>query len=378
MRAGGTLPLVDVDGGGIDLDTEDRAKSVGDDAPPSDPGRKKSGPRDWRWVVGGVGRGLIAAGVLILLFVAYQLWGTGIQEARSQNQLENEFNDIIATAPAPTTVAPTTTRAAPTSAAVATAPTTTVAATTVPPPDVKEGDPLARIEIPKIGVDKIVVAGVALSDLRKGPGHYPNTPLPGQLGNAAIAGHRTTYGAPFFRVDELAAGDEIIVTTVQGTFRYLVTEIKIVKPTDFSVLDPTPDATLTLTSCNPRYSSRQRIVVKARLDTTKSDDPLPAAVTTVQLPADTGSAASPAEEESADNPLVASVSDSFSAGWFSDSAAWFPTILWGFIVAAVAFGFWMLGRHWKRWAAYLLAVIPFLFVLYFFYENVARLLPPNI
>ena len=140
------------------------------------------------------------------------------------------------------------------------------------------------------------MAGVALSDLRKGPGHYPNTPLPGQLGNAAIAGHRTTYGAPFFRVDELAAGDEIIVTTVQGTFRYLVTEIKIVKPTDFSVLDPSPDATLTLTSCNPRYSSRQRIVVKARLDTTKSDDPLPAAVTTVQLPADTSSAASAAEE----------------------------------------------------------------------------------
>ena len=374
MRAGGTLPFVDVDGGGIDLDTEDRAEPAGDGAPPSDTGTKRAKPHDWRWVVGGVGRGLIAAGVLILLFVVYQLWGTGIQEARSQDRLENEFNDIIASAPAPSTTAPTTTRAASTSAAVATSPTTTVAATTVPPPDVKEGDPLARIEIPKIGVDKIVVAGVALSDLRKGPGHYPNTPLPGQLGNAAIAGHRTTYGAPFFRVDELAAGDEIVVTTVQGTFRYLVTEIKVVKPTDFSVLDPTPDATLTLTSCNPRYSSRQRIVVKAKLDETKSDDPLPAAVTTVQLPADNGSGV----EQSADNPLVSSVSDSFSAGWFSDSGAWFPTILWAAIVGLVAFGFWMLGRHWKRWAAYLLAVIPILFVLYFFYENVARLLPPNI
>ena len=374
MRAGGTLPFVDVDGGGIDLDTEDRAEPAGDGAPPSETGTKRAKPHDWRWVVGGVGRGLIAAGVLILLFVVYQLWGTGIQEARSQDRLENEFNDIIASAPAPSTTAPTTTRAASTSAAVATSPTTTVAATTVPPPDVKEGDPLARIEIPKIGVDKIVVAGVALSDLRKGPGHYPNTPVPGQLGNAAIAGHRTTYGAPFFRVDELAAGDEIVVTTVQGTFRYLVTEIKIVKPTDFSVLDPTPDATLTLTSCNPRYSSRQRIVVKAKLDETKSDDPLPAAVTTVQLPADNGSGV----EQSADNPLVSSVSDSFSAGWFSDSGAWFPTILWAAIVGLVAFGFWMLGRHWKRWAAYLLAVIPILFVLYFFYENVARLLPPNI
>ena len=102
-------------------------------------------------------------------------------------------------------------------------------------------------------------------------------------------------------------------------------------------------------------------------------------MTTVQLPADTGSAASPRGARRARTTRsCASVSDSFSAGWFSDSAAWFPTILWGFIVAAVAFGFWMLGRHWKRWAAYLLAVIPFLFVLYFFYENVARLLPPNI
>ena len=82
--------------------------------------------------------------------------------------------------------------------------TTTLPLSAAPPEKVKEGDPLARIEIPKIGVDKIVVAGVALSDLRKGPGHYPNSALPGQIGNAAIAGHRTTYGAPFFRVDELA------------------------------------------------------------------------------------------------------------------------------------------------------------------------------
>jgi sortase A len=365
---------VDVDGGGIDLDTEDRAESAGDGAPPTETGAKTSSPHDWRWAVGGVGRGLIAAGVLILLFVVYQLWGTGIQEARSQNKLENEFNDIIATAPAPTTVPTTVTTTGATAPATTVPTTTTLPLSSTPPAQVKQGDPLARIEIPKIGVDKIVVAGVSLSDLRKGPGLYPFSALPGQIGNAAIAGHRTTYGAPFFRVDELAAGDEIILTTVSGTFRYLVTEIKVVKPTDFSVLDPTPDATLTLTSCNPRYSSRQRIVVKAKLDETKSDDPLPAAVTTVQIPADNGGGI----EQSADNPLVSSIGDSFSAGWFSDSGAWFPTIVWGAIVAAVAFGFWMLGRRWKRWAAYLLAVIPFLFVLYFFFENVARLLPPNI
>ena len=205
---------------------------------------------------------------------------------------------------------------------------------TVPPPNVKEGDPLARIEIPKIGVDKIVVAGVELSDLRKGPGHYPNTALPGQIGNAAIAGHRTTYGAPFFRVDELAVGDEIIVTTVQGTFRYLVTETKIVKPTDFSVLDPTPDATLTLTSCNPRYSSRQRIVVKAKLDTTKSPDPLPAAVS------DRAGSGRHQRRLRAGRRQRCGVEPrhSFSAGWFSDSGAWFPTILWGALAALIVSG----------------------------------------
>jgi sortase A len=379
---------VDVDGGGIDLETaEPAADSTGDGAPPEAPTAKKAIAHDWRWVVGGVGRVLIVLGLLVLGFVVYQLWGTGIQEARAQNKLEAQFNDIIATTPAPTTV-PTTVTTVAASTPVATVPTTTTLPLSAAPPEkVKEGDPLARIEIPKIGVDKIVVAGVALSDLRKGPGHYPNTALPGQIGNAAIAGHRTTYGAPFFRVDELTAGDEIIVTTVQGTFRYLVTETKIVKPTDFTVLDPTPDATLTLTSCNPRYSSRQRIVVRAKLDTTASPAPLPAPVTTAApaapdstLPGDDtigGTETVGGGDQAADTALVSGL-DSFSAGWFSDSAAWFPTIVWAALAGFIVTGFWFLGRHWKRWAAYLLAVIPFLFVLYFFYENVARLLPPNI
>jgi len=380
---------VDVDGGGIDLDTKDTPQPEGDATPRDEPPKKPATPRDWRWAVGGFGRGLIALGVLILLFVVYQLWGTGIQEARSQNKLEDQFNDIIATAPAPSTVPTTVPTTAPSSVAGSTTlPTTTLLLPATPPAKVKEGDPLARIEIPKIGVDKIVVSGVALSDLRKGPGLYPFSALPGQVGNAAIAGHRTTYGAPFFRVDELTPGDEIVLTTVQGRYRYLVTEIKVVKPTDFSVLDPTPDATLTLTSCNPRYSSRQRIVVKARLDTSASPAPLPAATTSVPpasagstLPGDDivgGNETVGGGEQSADNALVSGVGDSFGAGWFSDSSAWLPTILWGVAVALVAFGFWMLGRRWKRWPAYLLAVVPFLFLLYFFYENVARLLPPNI
>ena len=122
---------------------------------------------------------------------------------------------------------------------------------------------MARIRIPDIGVDKIVVEGVQVSDLKRGPGHYPDTPLPGQPGNAAIAGHRTTYGAPFNRLDELEPGDEILVTTAQGAFRYEVQRQLIVSPDQVEVLDDFGDDRLTLTACHPKYSARQRIVVVA-------------------------------------------------------------------------------------------------------------------
>ena len=138
------------------------------------------------------------------------------------------------------------------------------------------GEALGRITIPAIDVHEIVVVGVGTEDLRKGPGHYGSTPLPGQPGNAAIAGHRTTYGAPFGRIDELAPGDRIIVETLQGTFVYRVVQNsadltgraighRIVSPKAVEVLDDYGDNRLTLTSCHPRYSSKQRIVVQATL-----------------------------------------------------------------------------------------------------------------
>ena len=137
------------------------------------------------------------------------------------------------------------------------------------------GEAIARIVIPSIDVDEVVVAGVDVEDLRKGPGHYGTTPLPGQPGNAAIAGHRTTYGAPFGGIAELAPGDEIIVETLQGTFVYRVLAGSriagrslghhIVAPTALEVLDDHGDNRLTLTSCHPKYSSRQRIIVHATL-----------------------------------------------------------------------------------------------------------------
>ncbi len=134
----------------------------------------------------------------------------------------------------------------------------------------KEGDPLTRIEIPAIGLDTIVVQGTSPSALRAGAGHYPQTPLPGQRGNVAIAGHRTTYGRPFNRINELKTGDPIILTTPVGRYTYVVSRPPwITNPYDWTVIAKTPDPELTLTACHPKGSANQRIIIRAKL--TKSE-----------------------------------------------------------------------------------------------------------
>jgi len=129
-----------------------------------------------------------------------------------------------------------------------------------------EGDALTRIVIPAIKVDTVVVEGTGASALRAGAGHYPNTPLPGEEGNVAIAGHRTTYGKPFANLDHLAVGDQIVLDTPIGRHVYKVTRPPfVVSNTDFSVISQTPGHTLTLTTCHPKGSASQRLVVKAEM-----------------------------------------------------------------------------------------------------------------
>lgn len=133
---------------------------------------------------------------------------------------------------------------------------------------VKTGDPLTRLEIPKLDVDVIVVEGTTASALRAGAGHYPKTPLPGEKGNVAIAGHRTTYGRPFNRIDELTAGDRVILTTPVGRHVYEITRRPwVVDDQDWSVINDYPDkgSFLTLTSCHPEGSAEYRIVARAQL-----------------------------------------------------------------------------------------------------------------
>jgi len=129
----------------------------------------------------------------------------------------------------------------------------------------KLGDGIAKIEIPKIGVDRVVVEGTAVEDLKKGPGHYLGSAFPGHSGNVVISGHRTTYGAPFYRLDELASGDEIVLRDGAGTYKYSVIERKIVSPTDLSVTVPSTEAHLTLTTCHPRFSAASRLIIVAAL-----------------------------------------------------------------------------------------------------------------
>ncbi len=110
-----------------------------------------------------------------------------------------------------------------------------------------------------------VVEGVELRNLKNGAGHMPHTPLPGMPGNSVISGHRTTYGAPFHEVGDLVPGDVIEVDTAIGTHTYEVREVVVVQPTDLWVTEPREGAWLTLTTCHPKFSARQRLIVFAEL-----------------------------------------------------------------------------------------------------------------
>ena len=211
-----------------------------------------------RRAIAAFGRTLVTLGLLILLFVAFQLWGTGIFTARAQDDMRAEFEHQLDRQHHRRR--PSTTRD---HAPVDDRPRTSTDAAGRPG---AAGDWIGTIKIPKIGVDKIFVEGTGRDDLKKGPGHYPGTPLPGQVGNAAIAGHRTTYGQPFFDLDKLEPGDEIVTTSVVGDLhvRRHRQAHRAARATRTSSTTP-PDAQLTLTTCNPKFSARERLVIKAEL-----------------------------------------------------------------------------------------------------------------
>jgi sortase A len=305
---------------------------------------------------------LVFAGLLILLFVAYQLWGTGIFTARAQSNLKRQFatelrdNPIVASTTSTAPRGPTTTGG--TATTTAPVPSTTAKVE----PVIHEGDPVGRIRIPKIGVDLIFVQGTARDDLAKGPGHYPASPMPGQLGNAAIAGHRTTHGKPFYNLNELTAGDDILVDTVYGHYTYRVYQQLVVPPTDVAVVGPTRDAELTLTTCNPRYSARERMVIHAQL-VVKRSSPARATVPVI--------VASPTGKQG--TTIQSSLQQSLSG----DPSSRTPALLWGALTLLVGLVWWWLYRRWRHPLTWLIGIAPFLAVLFACYVYLERLLPAN-
>jgi sortase A len=204
-----------------------------------------------RAVVGVLGELLITAGLVLVLFALYTLFWTGIETAGAQDELEQEFAALDRPRPAAN-----------------------------PPADedvddALPGDAYARMRIPRLGEDWewIVVQGVDVLDLRRGPGHYLDTADPGEIGNFAVAGHRATYGEPFAYLDQVQIGDEILVDYRTGQYRYVVTETFLTTPYDGDVLAPVPsqpeaeptEAVITLTTCHPRFSGAQRLIVQGLL-----------------------------------------------------------------------------------------------------------------
>lgn len=129
----------------------------------------------------------------------------------------------------------------------------------------ERGDAVGRIRIPKIGAKYVIVNGTDTASLRKGPGIYEQTPFPGAPGTVAIAGHRTTYLAPFRNIDDLRRGDEVRIEMPYGRFDYEIERTRIVAPSEISVIKRVSYDRLVLSACHPLYSAAKRIVVFARL-----------------------------------------------------------------------------------------------------------------
>ncbi len=330
-----------------------------------------------RTVTGIVGPVLVAFGVLVFLFIAYQLWGTNVFESHSQAQLRQRFDALLHESHAhhsPSTPSTSTTR--PNSSTTTTPNTTsstTIAPTVAPPASAPtEGSPVGVIQIPKIQLDKVIVQGTGTSDLQQGPGHFPGTPLPGERGNVAIAGHRTTYGAPFFNLNELAPGDSIIITTVQGTFTYDVFRSLVVSPgntavagpTQTTVVAPTTGAMLTLTTCNPRFSASTRLVIQAALTTPPAPTPPP-------LPTATTGAKT--------NHKTKKSSTTSSLG--SEQGSWPPALWWGLAVLFSVLVGWRtstrVATRSQRWVVYSVSGVAGLVLLFFFFGAVSPLLPAS-
>lgn len=216
----------------------------------------------WGWLVGFVGEVLLTFGVLVLLFVAWQLWWTDVEANRDAARATTSLEQAFAVAPDGSAPAPG--PGAPTSVPDAKAPGGLVV-----------GKGFALMRIPRFGSDWVrpIYEGTGTDTLKRGLGHYLGTAAPGAVGNFAVAGHRTTWGRPLHDIERLVPGDRIVVESLTAYDVYAVTSHEIVRPTQSEVIAPNPTdpsaaptkAMLTLTACHPKYSAAQRYIIHAEL-----------------------------------------------------------------------------------------------------------------
>jgi sortase A len=203
-----------------------------------------------RATIRGIGELLITAGLVILLFAAYEVYGKAFEVKAEQGRLDSALDRQWAALP----------------------PVPAASGTPKPVADKPiPGRGIARIYIPRLGKSWVVVEGVTKKDIKLGPGHYPDSQLPGQVGNFAVAGHRIP--SVFWDLDQLSGGDPIIVETRTTWHVYKITKKLVIRPTQVEVVGKNPDkpgapATrkfLTLTTCNPKWDNYQRLVIQAEL-----------------------------------------------------------------------------------------------------------------
>jgi sortase A len=277
-------------------------------------------PDDTEGKVTQVGMVLSAVGLCLVLFVVYVFVFTGLQEARAQHQLLDQF-----TGPGRANIDLST--------------------------HLKEGQPAALLEIPDIGLHLVVVKGTSATDLASGPGLMGNTALPGTEGNAVIAGRRVTGGAPFGRLDALHRGDRIIVVTGLGKFVYEVTKVGTVGSGEVDPISPTSSPRLTLVTSDPPVLATGRLYVVGKLTSPAARAPVPANP--------------PSQSERA---LV------------GDSSAIVPAFFWGVVLVGFLFFTISAYRRWEEqvWTVYLLSTPVMLAIALLFFESLYRLLPATL
>jgi LPXTG-site transpeptidase (sortase) family protein len=280
---------------------------------------------DRRTVLDNGRRALIVVGALMLLLASFLSFAGGMTERESQRELNAKFTELLA-------------------AKAGYRPLSTTRP--IPP-----GSAVALIEIPYIHLRQVVIEGTTSRELAQGPGHLRSTPLPGQHGNAVIAGRRTTFGGPFHRLNELRLGDRIVVTTALGRFTYLVMKAQTIDAGKPDRLGASMRDILTLTTSDPPYRATRRLVVVGLLHGRRS------------IYAD---------------PLRLRRVDAVEASFFGDASQALPAALWELALFAALIATRILYRRWRRWPTYLITTPIILAITFAWLLSMAALLPSTL